>query len=297
MPPPPPEGSQWPSKWTLQYGNQTPRQPTFRQLLAEAVRELSDEGYTSAERIAEWMTRLRNAAERELGPDAAIDVESREALGAIFQRWVDRNKIAERVEGVTRFGIGIVKPQLRAELDRRILASADLIKLHRREAVERSLQRFRGWSTSIPPGGDGTIDKRETRTAIGKSVAQFQYESRRVQVDQSHKLVANVSEIVAVDGGAIAAVWHSHGEHDKSYNARKEHLARAGRVYLVRDSWAQKEGLVKLAGSQYTDEIDKPASAVFCRCYFTWITSPRRLPEELLTKRGHEWIARGRMAA
>jgi hypothetical protein len=34
-----------------------------------------------------------------------------------------------------------------------------------------------------------------------------------------------------------------------------------------------------------------------CRCYYVWITSPRRIPAELLTIRGKEWVERGRQAA
>src|SRR6185312_4812820 len=270
MPPPPPEGinTLGPEIYRL----------SFRRLLAEAVSYIANVGYVSREKIEEWLSLLRNAAERELGSEEQIDDAVRSALGSAYRRFVDNGKVLDFVPGVTRFNLSMVKPQLRSELDRRILAAADLIKIHRREAVERTLQRFSGWSTSIPPGGDGTIDKRETRSEIGKSVAQFKYERRRVDIDQSHKLIANVSNIVAVDAGAIAGVWHSHGEHDKSYNARKDHLERAGKVYAIRGSWAVEQGLMN-KGAGYTDEMTAPAQEPFCRCYMKFITSPRRLPD------------------
>jgi len=288
MPPPPPEGTQWPG-----LGSFSGRK-SFRQLLSEAIAELSLTGYVSEDRVAYWIDTLRRAADAELGSERAVDTETRERLNAVFERLIDRGKIGTYVPGVSRLDISMIRPNLRAELDRRIVASADLIKLHRREAVERTLQRFQGWSTAIPPGGDGTIDKRETRASIGKSVAQFRFEKRRVDIDQSHKLIANISDIVATDQGAIAGIWHDHGEHDRSYDARKQHMGRAGKVYAVRDSWAIRQGLMT-KGAGYMDEMTKPGQEISCGCWYEWIMSPRRLPDSMLTRKGQEWIEAGRM--
>ena len=283
---PPPEGTRWPGRG---YGLRS-----FRQVLADAIAELSITGYVSTEQIERWADELRRAAEYELGPDWRVDRETRAKLDALFEKIIDRGRITDYVPGVSRFDLSMVKHALRAELDRRILAAADLIKLHRREAVERTLQRFRGWATAIPPGGDGTIDKRETRASVSKSLRQLGFERRRVDIDQGYKLVSNIAEIVAQDQGAIAAIWHDHGEHDKSYNARKEHLARSGKLFLVRDSWAIREGLVRRGSRPYTDDIERPGQAVFCRCWYQWITSPRRLPDDCLTRAGQEWVVAGR---
>lgn len=283
---PPPEGTRWPGRgYELR---------SFRQVLADAIAELSITGYVSTEQIERWANELRRAAEYELGPDWRVDMDTRAKLDALFAKIVDRGRISDYVPGVSRFDLSMVKPALRAELDRRILAAADLIKLHRREAVERTLQRFRGWATAIPPGGDGTIDKRETRASVSKSLRHLGFERRRVDIDQGYKLVSNIAEIVAQDQGAIAAIWHDHGEHDKSYNARKEHLARSGKLFLVRDSWAIREGLVRRGSRPYVDDIERPGQAVFCRCWYQWITSPRRLPDDCLTRAGQEWVSAGR---
>ena len=272
----------------------------FRQVLADAVAEISASGYTSPERIQFWVEALRRAAEYDLGSETTVDRETRAKMEAAFKRLLDGNKITELVPGVSRFNLSMLRPSLRAELDRRIVASADLIKLHRREAIEKTLSRFSGWSTSIPAGGDGTIDKREVRSSVGKSVAQLKFEARRVSVDQGHKLIANISEIVAMDGGAIAGIWHDHGEHDSSYNARKEHLERSkpgNNLFLVRDSWAIRDGLIRRGSRPYMDEIERPGQLTYCRCYYVFLTSPRRLPDDVLTARGHEWVSAGRVAA
>lgn len=272
---------------------------SYREALADAIAELSATGYISEQRIRYWVDVIRRAAELEMGSGHAIDADTKAKMESIFARLIDRQKIAEYVPDVTRFGLSIARPQLRAELDRRIVAAVNQIKLDRREAVEKTLRRFSGWATSIPPGGDDTIDKRETRVSIGKSMAQLSFERRRCETDQGHKLIANISEIVATDSGAIAGIWHDHGEHDRSYNARKEHLARSGNLFLVRDSWAIEKGLIKRGSRPYMDEIERPGFLVSCRCFYQWITSPRRVPDECLTKKGQEFIAAGtaRMAA
>lgn len=269
-----------------------PPLPTFKQVLAAAIADLSTTGYTNPDRIAEWLIRLRNAAEREIGPETEIERDTARRLIATFERLIDRDGILKFVPEVSRYTRAMIRPQLRAELDRRIMAAAELIRLDRRKAVQGTLDRFSGWSTSIPPGGDQTIDKVETRQALGKSVGQFRYEWRRLQNDQGHKLVANIADIVAQGAGAIAGIWNDHGEHDRSYNARKEHLARSGKTYLIRGSWAHAQGLVT-AVNGFTDEITAPGQEVSCRCWYQFIASPRRLPDQFLTRKGQDFVSGG----
>ena len=231
-----------------------------------------------------------------MGSQTEVDRDTTRRLIAIFERLVDRDGILKFVPEVSRYTKAMLRPQQRAELDRRILAAVDLIKLDRRNAVQVTLDRFSGWATSIPPGGDTTIDKVETRQAIGKSVARERYQRRLVNNDQGLKLVSNIAEITALNSGAIAGIWNDHGEHDRSYNARKEHMKRSGLIFVVRDSWAHEQGLIKSVHG-YTDEITKPAVEINCRCWYQWIASPRRLPDVYLTRKGQEWLAQGAKAA
>ena len=262
---------------------------TFNQILSRAVRDIAERGYTDADRISKWTDEIRRAALAELGPDERAEFASTFSLDAIFKRLFDRGRITDYVPGVTRYTLEIVKPKARAELDRRILASADLIKLRRRESIEGTLARFAGWSTSIPPGGANVIDLREVRANIAKPLARERYERRRVLIDQGHKLLANVNHIVAAEAGAIAGEWHDHGEHDPSYNARQSHMDRTGKIYLMRGSWALERGYIRPMHG-YMDDMTAPGEEVFCRCFYRYITSPRRLPDEFLTEKGREWI-------
>ena len=75
--------------------------------------------------------------------------------------------------------------------------------------IEKTMRRFQGWSTSIPPGGVSAEKKADVKKDVRKSLKQLPYEERRVIVDQGHKLVASISEIIASDGGAIAGRWRS----------------------------------------------------------------------------------------
>jgi len=263
----------------------------FQQVLRDAVADVSTRGYVSAEQIDYWRGLLRNAAERETPSEAQIDAMMRDAMGAIFRREIDNARIVRRVPGISRYSLAMVRPHLRGELDRRIMASADLIKLRRKDAIEKTLARFAGWSTSIPAGGAGEVDKRETKEAIGKGVAQFRFEQRRVAIDQGHKLVSNVAHIVALDSGAIAGIWHSHWR-QAGYAARPDHKARDERVYAVRDSWAIRDGLMN-KGAGYLDDMTAAGEEPFCRCFVEYITSPRRLPDTMLTRKGQKWLADG----
>jgi hypothetical protein len=269
---------------------------TFRDILTQAVADISTNGYESPDQIEHWLRLLREAAEHELGTPERIDAEMQAALFAIFGRLVDKGGVDKYVPGVPRYTLQMVRPQLRAELDRRIMAATDLIRLRRHEAVNKTLAQVSGWATSIPMNGVSDETRTEVKKRVGKQLTQYKFECRRVAIDQGAKLISNVSEIVALDNGAIAGVWVSHWRR-AGYNYRKDHKEIDGQVFLVRDSWAMKEGLLRPNGSKYTDELEKPAQLPYCSCNYRWITSPRRLPEEFLTSKGKEWVAKGRAAA
>lgn len=268
---------------------------SFYDILTAAVADISTNGYETPEQIEHWLLALREAAGQECGTPEHADAELAAALGSAYGRLVEHGGLNRYVSGVPRYGLEMVKPRLRAELDRRIMASADLIRLHRRDAIDTTLQRFSGWATSIPAGGVSDETRTEVKKRVGKDLTQYKFECRRVAIDQGHKLAANISEIVATDNGAIAGAWVSHWRR-AGYNYRRDHRDLDGDIFLVRDSWAVQEGLVKPAGRKYTDEVPKPAQLPFCSCNYRWIMSPRRLPEDMLTAKGHEWIAKGKAA-
>lgn len=273
---------------------------TISEVIAEAVRDFADKGFASETQLNDWLGRLRAAIGSNLKSTPAMEEAMRDALGAIFKRLVDKGQILRAHPSVSRFTLSRMAPRLRPELDRRILASANLIKLNRAQMIEKTLQRFSGWATSVPKGGSDQVDRREIKADIFKPIASESFEVRRVLIDQGHKLNANISAVIAIDNGAIAAQWFSHYL-QSGYNYREVHADRDrnGNVYLIRGSWAHKDGLVNVGSSGYSDDTDQPAELPFCRCRYVYLYSLRqldRLQPDMLTIKGRTTLDATRAA-
>lgn len=265
---------------------------TFAETVREAVKRFAERGFTNEAELNDWLARLRRAAEATMASRARMEEMLRDALKAVYKRLVEQQSIFRFHPGISRFTLAQVKPRLHAELTRRILASAQLIKLNREDTIAATLRRFAGWATSIPPGGSDTTSKREAAVEISKAMQRLSFVERRVLTDQGHKLNASINAVLAHDGGAIAAKWN---HHHVTY-PRPVHLARDGKVFLVRDSWAQQRGLVKRGANGYTDEIEMVGELPSCRCSYTYLYALRQLPDELLTERGRNALAEVRVA-
>ena len=264
----------------------------FPEILASAIRDMADHGFDSIQRIDSWIGELRRAAVRDVPNALMLDRVFRQYLHALYERHLERDRIGS-LHQVARVDIDSIAPQLRAELERRILTSADLIRLNREQAIGETLKRFQGWATSLPSGPAG-VKLRKTAGEIAKPFKSRPFEERRVLIDQGHKLIASVDSIVAAQNRAIAAVWRSHWR-QAGYDYRSEHKAIDGHVYAVRDSWAMDEGFMK-KGHGYIDELtEQPAQAPFCRCWFRWIYALRDLPETMLTEKGRSQLAKTRV--
>lgn len=272
-----------------------PRPPgeTLQQVLTAAVSDLADNGFDSAERVAYWQARIAEAARRASSSLFQADELLRRTLHAQYERLVDKGGAIKFHQGVSRFTLDKLRPMLRSELERRIMASADLIKLNREQSVAKTLQRFSGWASSVPKGGSDTVDKRKVKKDVGKAIASLPYEERRVLIDQGHKLTAAINEVVASDGGAVALIWHSHWR-QAGYDYRPDHKERDGRIYLIRGSWAHKAGLVKAGAAGYYDDVTAVAEEPFCRCYAQYIYALRKLPDDMITAKGRAEIERAR---
>lgn len=268
------------------------RGQSYFDVLTAAIDDMTEHGYDSPERVAYWMGELRRAAERTLRSGAQMEQDLRDALAQVYRRMVERGGVAQYHSGVGRFTIEKLRPQLRAELDRRIVASANLIRLNKEEAVQKTLRRFSGWATSVPRGGSDVHDKREERAEIRKPLAQVKFQERRVVIDQGHKLISNISDIVAVDGGAIGGFWFSHYR-QAGYDYREDHKDRDGKFYAIRGSWAVEQGLVR-RGEDWQDAITKPAEEPFCRCKYRYVYALRDVPAEYLTNKGRDALAEAR---
>lgn len=272
---------------------------TFTRTVRDAVKFFLRNGYSSREELERWQALIRQAAEGETADDYLAMVTR--SLTKSYDLQVTRAGALKRHKGITRFTINYLEPKLRAELDRRILSSVDLIQLNRRKAIDTTLSRFSGWASSIPSadsialtGIQGTM--RETAAHIQKSAEQVDFEARRVMIDQNHKLIANIDNVIATSNNAIAAIWHSHWR-QSGYDFREDHKERDQLFYLIRGNWAQKNGYVKAGPAGYLDEITQPGEEVFCRCYVTYIYNLRSIPEYMLTQKGSKFMESMKKAA
>lgn len=269
------------------------RPQSYYDVLTAAIRDMAEHGYDSAERIVYWQRMLREAAERSMLSEAEMTAQLREALQTVYRRQVDAGGLLKLHPGIGRFTLDKLRPHLHALLERRILASADLIRLNRRAAIDKTLQRFSGWGTSLPPGRAAQVDRRETARDVRKSLSRLPFEQRRVLIDQGHKLTSAINATVAQDGGAIAAEWHSHWR-QAGYDYREDHKERDGRLFAVRGCWALEQGLMVPGPNGYTDQVTQPAEEPFCRCQYQYVYNLRALPEAMLTKKGQIALERAR---
>lgn len=256
----------------------------FYRILAKALEEFRRTGYDSRDRLNYWLGRLRVAAMNVLPSYDHLRRVIQARLGKKFKDATSVTALKRQHPALTQYTIQRMGPKLAPILERRILASVDLIKLHREQSIEKVLQRFSGLVTSIPPGGTRHTD--DDKKAIGKSLRQMTFEERRVVIDQGHKLVANVQQVIAEDNNAIGFVWRH--VHQAGYDARPEHEVRDGQFFAIRGNWAIEAGLMKRGPNPYADEIDMPSTAVFCRCWAVWIYNIRDLPDDCLTEKGRE---------
>ena len=266
---------------------------SFNASLDEAVDEFTKEGFGDGSRLSLWLDRLRKSILADAPSLEVLHKRMKRSLQSFYTRATSKSRMARTNPSVSRYTIDMLKQQMRDELSRRIMASANLIKLNRERSIEQTLQRFSGWATSIPDGGSKNVDKREVKGHIKKAFRQLSYEERRVAIDQGHKLMSAIDSVVSENSGAIAAIWHSHWR-QAGYDYRPDHKERDGKYYAVRNSWAVKEGLIN-KGMGYLDEMTAPAEEPFCRCYAEYVHALRDLPESMLTAKGKKLLEETRI--
>ena len=59
----------------------------------------------------------------------------------------------------------------------------------------------------------------------------------------------------------------------------------------MRGNWALTQGLMRLAGRQYSDQITQPGEEVFCRCTYLYVYGLADIPPDMLTELGRERLA------
>src|SRR5271155_4211858 len=108
---------------------------TFYEALNAAIEDLLEHGFDSKERLDRWLALLARTMQNTLVPERTLQSGLRSALEREFNRVTSRRRLYEVHKGISEFTIKQIQPKLRAELDRRIFASASLIKLNRQASI------------------------------------------------------------------------------------------------------------------------------------------------------------------
>jgi len=265
---------------------------TFYEVITAAIADIEIYGYDSRVRLDGWLEKISIAARESLSPLPILDDELRRVFTTTYDRMVKGDELLKIHKGLPRYKLEMIKPKLHAELQRRIMASAQLIKLNREDMLNKTYQRFSGWATSIPVGGSKVTDTMEVKESVSKALKSLPFSERRVMIDQGHKFISDLNNIVAVEGGAIAGKWRSHFR-QPGYDYREDHKERDSRYYAIRGNWAMKLGLMN-KGAGYTNDMTVPGEEIFCRCKYVYIYGLRNLPDDMLTIKGREALAKAK---
>lgn len=269
------------------------RTTTFYEVLNAALKDFAEHGYDSESRLLQWQRRLEEAARASLMSPDQTRKKLNDFYRLIYRKQVERKEVLELHPGVPKFTVDRLRPKLRDTLERYMLASANLIKLNQEKSIQQTVQRFAGWASSIPKGGSKAVDKPEERDNIRRGLASLPFEERRVLIDQGHKFTSALSEVIALDGGALGGFWRSNWR-QANYDYREEHKDRDGQFYMVRGNWALEKGFIKRGPAGYTDEISKPGEDIYCRCKYQWVYNLRSVPDYCLTRKGKDALAAAR---
>lgn len=259
---------------------------TYLQRVRRIVKRAIEEG-PNPELYMELMAALEQY-------EPSIDITKR--LELIFFKEVEKGNLIKDNPGITEWDLASISPLLRDELQRRILFSVSLIKQNKEKATETTMQRFNGWLSSLPAVDivreSQLKDVAQISRDIAKPLQDLPYDERRVAIDQSFKLIANLNQITAYECGAIGAYWHSHWR-EAGYDYRVDHKELDQEFFLIKDSYALRDGLIKKAGHKYIDDLpQQPGEAIFCRCWYQYVYRLNRIPEECLTQKGREAIGK-----
>lgn len=145
-------------------------------------------------------------------------------------------------------------------------------------------QRLSGRATSIPP--INTISPRlsassrsgvvKTNQHIAKSAKQIDFEQRRVMVDQTPTLIANIDNIIATEGGAIAAAWRQ-----PNFDFREPHKERDLMVYAICGNWTLKKGFMWPLGRRVISMKPHSLAKTFFPVHLSYIYNVHSLPDEM----------------
>jgi len=122
--------------------------PNYYQVLAAALADFEIHGFDSQERLDHWLDELEEAARGSWVDEENDQADLVKHLHTVLDRTLKGRQFSKAHAGLQPFGFSN-QAKLHAELQNRIIASTNLIKLNRAESIAR-LALARSWMSSIP---------------------------------------------------------------------------------------------------------------------------------------------------
>ena len=253
---------------------------TFFQVLTLAIADMVSHGFDSASRVEHWIFEIKKSLKTQVLPPRDLEQMVYRALTNTFERTLRTHRGRHAL--TNKVIVSQMTPQLRTEMNKRMMATMQLLQASRDETLAKVVRNFTGWATSIPEGGTAQAKQREEKARIRRILTRIPNQEKRIILDQSYKLKTAMDDLIAKESGAIAAKWYDRGEHDITYDARKLHLDRSGTIFTIRNSWAHQQGLIK-APNGYTDDFEMVGEFPFCKCHYEYFYRIEDLPKQFLT--------------
>ena len=181
-------------------------------------------------------------------------------------------------------------PALRALLDDHVDSYAEQASVFfakQKSAFDAQLSAF---LSEIPDGGTEAAVVRTHVNPIKRALSDVLEWGAKMRRLQSISFVSEVNDFLTPAGGdALAMTWH----YSRPTCLVPSHEALHDRVYLVRDSWALKQGLLR-ADAGFVEDTRKFRREIGCMCSSSWLFYLPSLPEYLLTPAGVAKLEKGR---
>lgn len=267
------------------------RAPKLSKVIGATVDRVAEKGVKNKTQIEKEMSLLIKNFKSAVNTDKKIEEQTAKILRGVYRRATKSEEVHKNVPWVKKFTIENVEHKLRPELNKRIYASINLIKLNRDESIRKAQQRAAGWLSSVPDGGtsESNAELKKVIEHIKAPIEKNTFEERRVAIDQGHKLVAAVNDIIADDAGAIGGFWHSNFRRT-GYNAREDHKEMDGHFYFFKKSWPVKKGYVLVSKIKFIEDTVRPAQEPYCSCSYYYVNTLSEVPDEYLSDAGRKFL-------
>lgn len=265
-----------------------PNAVSFDEVLTEAVNYFVTRGFNDETALTYWTKRLEIAARRELMSTTTLRRRMKDALAAEYRRQIERGLILSQHEGLSKSALNSFRLDLKGILSKRLSAANALVTLNREEDVAATLRKFTGWASSLPVGSSSQANRSEIRQDIKRALVAAKNKESSLVIDQRHKLYAALNAHIAQGAGAIGAIWVSHHT-VPGYDFRELHQTYAQRSavrpFLIRDSWAHRQGVISSAGATFTDQLDhQPSQLPHCKCHYLFLYTTDRFPSDMIRR-------------